>query len=284
MREIKLYTSDKRTSVSLNDIRFLASEITGLGNNFSITYHETSKNKTPINVKSDFENIEITIYFNADGNGYFNYKYFLDFLQLSCGKIFPLEYNNGFDNIKFCDVILKNAPKTQIGEDGLFCEKFIFERQTYWYLEQEENFSLQNTDTSNVTYPLPFPFGFIGKSFINNMQISNDFFESVPINLTIVGPIAANPIKIIITDNSNNIVSEIWINKSLSSNESLIIDSLNKKINLISNEISENAYYLTDKLKQSFLYLSNGTYNITSNLSVNDKGSIIISVKKYLLD
>lgn len=283
MREIKLYSIDKKSFISLNDRRFLAGEITGLGNNFSITYHETSKGKTKKSVKPDFDTIAITIYFNVEGNPYHNYNYLMNFLMQNANRIFPLEYSDGTRK-KFCDVILKSASKSQINEDGVFSEQFIFERQYYWYEEQEESFALKAIDSSKVSFPLPFPFGFTGISFINQYTITNNFFEEAPINIKIKGPIANNPINVKLTTEAGVVVKEIVLNAKCNEGDEISIDASTKKIVCLKNGVEQNGYGLTDKRKQSFMYLPLGTYTISSNLQITDEGAIEISIKRYLLD
>lgn len=283
MREIKLYSVDKKSFISLNDRRFLAGEITGLGNNFSITYHETSKGKTKKSVKPDFDTIAITIYFNVEGNPYHNYNYLMNFLMQNANRIFPLEYSDGTRK-KFCDVILKSASKSQINEDGVFSEQFIFERQYYWYEEQEESFALKAIDSSKVSFPLPFPFGFTGISFINQYTITNNFFEEAPINIKIKGPIANNPINVKLTTEAGVVVKEIVLNAKCNEGDEISIDASTKKIICLKNGVEQNGYGFTDKRKQSFMYLPLGTYTISSNLQITDDGVIEISIKRYLLD
>ena len=283
MREIKLYSVDKKSSVSLNDKRFLAGEITGLGNNFSINYHETSKGKIKKSVKPDFDPITVTIYFNVEGNPYRNYNYFMNFLAQNTNKIFPLEYSDGVKK-RFCDVIFKSASKSQINEDGIFSEQFIFERQYYFYEEKEESFALKAVDSSKVSFPLPFPFGFTGTTFINKYTITNKFFEEAPINFKIKGPIANNPIYLKLTNQEGIVEKEIILNAKCNIGDEISIDASNKKIIYLQNGVEKNGYSLTDKTKQSFMYLPIGTYTISSNLKLTDEGSIEISIKRYLLD
>lgn len=283
MREIKLYSVDKKSFISLNDKRFLAGEISGFGNNFSINYHETSKGKIKKSIKPDFEPITITIYFNVEGNPYNNYNYLMNFLSQNANKIFPLEYSDGTKK-RFCDVIFKSASKSQINEDGVFSEQFIFERQYYFYEEQEESFALKTVDSSKVSFPLPFPFGFTGTTFINQYTVTNKFFEEAPIQFNIKGPITNNPIHLKLTTEDGIVVKEIVLNTKCDEGDEISIDASTKKILYLKNDVEINGYSLTDKTKQSFMYLPIGTYTISSNLKLSDEGSIEISIKRYLLD
>lgn len=283
MREIKLYSVDKKSFVSLNDKRFLAGEINGLGNNFSINYHDTQKGKIKKSVKPDFDPITITIYFNVEGNPYRNFNYLMNFLAQNANKIFPLEYNDGIKK-RFCDVIFKSASKSQISEEGVFSEQFIFERQYYFYEEQEESFALKTVDSSKVSFPLPFPFGFTGITFINQYTITNKFFEEAPIHFKIKGPIDNNPIHIKLSNEKGIVVKEIVLNAKCNIGDEISIDASTKKILYLKNGVEKNGYEYTDKTKQSFMYLPLGTYTISSNLQITDEGSIEISIKRYLLD
>lgn len=285
IRELKLYTPNKRSFLSLNDSRFLLGEVTGLGNQFNIAYKDTQTGKVMTNIKPEFEPISATIYFNADGtNGYRNYKYFMDFLALMQGQVFAIEYNDGVTK-KMCDVLLKNAPKSQINNEGVFSETFIFERQYFYYEEQEEVFALKSTDASKVTFPLPFPFGFTGQSFVNSYRITNNFYAAAPLKITIKGPITGSPIIISLKDaNGINTISQIRIIENCLEGETFIIDASTKKIIRNVNGNIQNGYYLVDKRYQSFLYLPLGTYTIEANISMEDIGEIDISIKRYLLD
>ena len=53
--------------------------------------------------------------------------------------------------------------------------------------EKEESFALKAVDSSKVSFPLPFPFGFTGITFINQYTITNKFFEEAPIHFKIKG-------------------------------------------------------------------------------------------------
>lgn len=175
MRRFILHTYDKSKSFDLNGETALAAEPTGLGNKFSLSYKESEKGKHLTNVKPDFEQIQLAIYFNADGsNGYGNYKSLSLFLA-ECGTSpFLFEYNDGVTD-KFCEVVSNAMPKTEKNADGIFVETFTFDRQTYWYERVEESFALKKTVAAS-SFPLHFPFGFAGMVFKNKYKVSNPFF------------------------------------------------------------------------------------------------------------
>lgn len=283
MRRFILHTFDKSRSFNLNANSALATEPSGLGNAFSLSYKESEKGKHLVNVTPDFEPITLTVYFNADGtDGYVNYKSLLTFL-MACGKrAFLFEYDDGVTN-KFCDVVIKSLPKSEVNEEGVFVETFTFERQTYWYEEVAESFSLKNTDESTTKFPLRFPFGFVGRVLQQKYKITNNFFVDAPISVKVSGNIAAN-IYLYIATTADEVVAAIQLSTGNTDGTTIVIEPSTKKITVTTDGVSSNGYGLTDKTQQSFLYLPQGEYYIGSNIRDTDTGKIEISIKRYLFD
>ena len=284
MRKFYLHTYDRSRTFNLNTASAFASEPTGLGNAFSPTYKQSDNGKHLTNVTPSFPPIVFKILFNADGTcGYMNYKSLLNFLA-SCGtSVFILEYNDGVTD-KFCDVILKSATKSERGEDGVFCETFTFERQTYWYEEISAVFDIK-VDSGTSAFPLSFPFGFAGMTFSDSVRVSNQFFEEAPVIITIKGYIE-NVVRIYVKNvATGEITAEIQLTRGIANGETVVIDPTTKKITVTDvNGNVNNGYGLTDKTKQSFLFLPRGEYYVSSNISTEDNGSIEISVKRFLFD
>ena len=249
----------------------LAAEPTGLGNKFSLSYKESEKGKHLTNVKPDFEQIQLAIYFNADGsNGYGNYKSLSLFLA-ECGTSpFLFEYNDGITD-KFCEVVSNAMPKTEKNADGIFVETFTFDRQTYWYERVEESFALKKTVAAS-SFPLHFPFGFAGMVFKNKYKVSNPFFVDAPIIIKISGDIAEN-IRLYLADMNDKVIAEISLATNNAEGTEIVIDPTTKKITVTDTEsgATRNGYGLTDKTKQSFLYLPQGEYYIGSNMTGQSK-------------
>ncbi len=284
MRRFILHTYDKSKSFDLNGETALAAEPTGLGNKFSLSYKESEKGKHLTNVKPDFEQIQLAIYFNADGsNGYGNYKSLSLFLA-ECGTSpFLFEYNDGVTD-KFCEVVSNAMPKTEKNADGIFVETFTFDRQTYWYERVEESFALKKTVAAS-SFPLHFPFGFAGMVFKNKYKVSNPFFVDAPIIIKISGDIAEN-IRLYLADMNDKVIAEISLATNNADGTEIVIDPTTKKITVTDTEsgATRNGYGLTDKTKQSFLYLPQGEYYIGSNMTADDGGAIEMSIKRFLFD
>lgn len=283
MRKFFLHTYDKKKSFDLNTESVLAAEPTGLGNSFTAAYKDSDKGKHLVNVTPSFEPITLKIYFNADGTtGYANYKGLMLFLA-ECGtNEFLFEYQDGVTD-KYCDVVFKSATKSEPNEEGVFCETFTFERQTYWYERVEDSFALKNTAADATRFPLGFPFGFFGRVFNKKQYVSNPFHIAAPITITISGQIADN-IRIYIATLDDKIVAEIKLSTNNVDGRVILIEPNTKKITVSQNDTVSNGYGLTDKTKQSFLYLPQGDYYIGSDMTQDDAGQIAFAIKRFLLD
>ena len=284
MRRFYLHTYDRSKTFDLNTASAFASEPSGLGNAFSPSYKESDAGKHLTNVTPSFPPIVFKILFNADGSdGYLNYKSLLLFLA-SCGtSVFILEYNDGVTD-KFCEVILKSATKSEKGENGVFCESFTFERQSYWYEEISAVFDIK-VEGGTSAFPLSFPFSFAGMTFSDSVRVSNQFFESAPVTITIKGYLE-NAVRIYVKSvETGQITAEIQLTRGIADGETVVIDPTSKKI-IVTDAAGKvsNGYSLTDKTKQSFLYLPRGEYYVSSNISASDTGNIEISVKRFLFD
>lgn len=283
MRKFYLHTINKSKTFDLNTDAALATEPTGLGNAFDIEYKKSEKGQHLVNVKPNFDPIKLKIYFNANNtNAYLNYKSLLSFLA-ECGtSVFLFEYNDGITD-KFCEIVSKTLPKSEIDTEGVFVEEFVFERQTYWYEEVAERFALKNTSEVTSMFPLSFPFGFAGKVLQKRYKIINNFYMDAPITILISGNLKNN-INIYIMTLNEKIVGQIQLSTNNTEGTEIIIEPTTKKISVVKNNQITNGYALTDKTKQSFLYLPQGEYFIGSNIDDEDTGKIEISIKRYLFD
>ena len=283
MRKFYLHTINKSKTFDLNTDAALATEPTGLGNAFDIEYKKSEKGQHLVNVKPNFDPIKLKIYFNANNtNAYLNYKSLLSFLA-ECGtSVFLFEYNDGITD-KFCEIVSKTLPKSEIDTEGVFVEEFVFERQTYWYEEVAERFALKNTSEVTSMFPLSFPFGFAGKVLQKRYKIINNFYMDAPITILISGNLKNN-INIYIITLNEKMVGQIQLSTNNTEGTEIIIEPTTKKISVIKNNQITNGYALTDKTKQSFLYLPQGEYFIGSNIDDEDTGKIEISIKRYLFD
>ena len=283
MRKFYLHTYDKARSFDLNTTRALATDPTGLGNSFSLSYKESDRGNHLTNSKPKFDPITFKIYFNADGtSGYVNYKSLISFLA-SCGNSkFLLEYDDGITD-KYCEVVLKSIPKTETNSDGVFMETLSLDRQSYWYEPIDETFVFADVTTEQV-FPMSFPFGFQGSVLTSEKMLENPLFVPAPIVIHISGEVS-EALRIYVKNASGETVSELAISEELPAGTTITVDPVRKKI-LLTDEAGNvtNGYRITDKTKQSFLYLPQGTYTVGANIVKGASGRIEMSIKRYLFD
>ncbi len=104
-----------------------------------------------------------------------------------------------------------------------------------------------------------------------------------PITIKLSGNLKNN-INIYIMTLEEEIVGQIQLLTGNAEGTEIIIEPSTKKISVIKDNHVTNGYALTDKTKQSFLYLPQGEYYIGSNIDDEDTGKVDISIKRYLFD
>jgi len=283
MRKFRLLSSDKKLSFDLSN-NVVAAEPKGLGNRFALEYLDTIKGKRLSNVLPNFETIQLLLYFNADGrNGYGFYNNLMSFLAAVGLQTFLFEYNDGIKT-KLCDVVLGNAPKSEISEDGEFAETFAFDRQSYWFEELQESFALKTYQGGGDKFPLRFPFRFSGVYFQKHYTVNNQLAIEAPVIIRVRGKIKYN-IHIYVDDvATDERFAEIQLSTNNIDGHEILIDPTDKKVTRATAEGKENIYGLLNHNKHSFIYLPKGLYKIGSNLDDEDTGAIEISVRRFLFD
>jgi hypothetical protein len=275
---------DKTRSFDLNTQHVLATSPKGLGNAFSTSYKESANGRHLTNVRPSFPDIELTIYVNADAtDGVANYKSLANFLATVGKSPFLFQYDDGI-NQKFCEVVSKELPRSNEDDSGVFAETFKFERQSYWYEEMGETFALKKS-AQDMAFPLAFPLAFDGVYFQNEYKITNSFYEPAPVDITISGNIADNIDIYIDTADTRQRVAELQLSVNNSDGTVIrIIPTPNKKITMTTDGITTSRYDITDKTKDSFLYVPFGTYIIGCNMVPSDTGRIEMTIRRYLFD
>ena len=147
----------------------------------------------------------------------------------------------------------------------------------------DEEFVFSQTNATPV-FPLEFSFGFQGSMFNNERVVKNAFFAPAPVLLKISGSITTD-LHIYIKDKAGVVLSEISISEDLPAGSVIFIDPTTKKITITdASGATSNGYAITDKSKQSFLYLPQGEYTLGANIISGAVGKIEISIKRYLFD
>ena len=233
MRKFKLWNSNMSNSLDLSSKKYLVSDVTGLGNNFTLN---KIQNKVS-GITPEFGTIQMQINFGINSNAYLNYNEFMNFIESNKEDTLILEYS--FDDsipIRYCDIYLKSSPKSQKTSFNILQETFVFERVTLWY-----NLELKTNQ--------------------NNVEVINNTTQDIPVNLTIVEE--ANNKTIFIKDELDNIISETKITApQFSLPGTVYIDSVKKKATHTKG-VTTSIYQYLDKTKNTFIYVPKGKFYLS---------------------
>ena len=251
MRTFVLYDSKLEKSFRLDLPECIVEEVNGLGNTFNLQSYEGDVEITS-NYSVKFDDIELTIYFGYNSNPYAKFSELMNFILQNGKNNLVLFYNDGIKT-RQADVWIKNAPKTQKNEYGVIKSKFIFKRTSFWYTTKVIEF--HNTTECSV-------------------DINNSFIEDIPVNILITGISESFPLFIDILNEYNAGVVRIELNLDDDGTQynQVLIDSKNKKINLLKDGIVKgNAYNCLDFSFDSFpIVPAGGKYKLKINIGTYD--------------
>ncbi|MDY0386973.1 MAG: phage baseplate protein [Methanolobus sp.] len=260
MRTFKIWNKTETESVELSHTGILTTEVSGLGTKFAI-----KKNYNRIyDTELEFEPISLQLIFGINSNAYEEYQDFLDFIIENGKNNFVLEYKSYDANIRYCEVWIENAPKTQKTEYNVIQEQFTFHRQTPWY----EKIIITKTDASIVT-------------------ITNSHFLPTYAHFTCYG----NPISITFERKTtlDAVVQKVEIDFSDyvgAGAGTLVLDGENKKaLFALDDDEPFSVYDLIDKTGTSFIEIPQGTWKITIPVFDSLVGkNTVLKYKKWVSD
>jgi hypothetical protein len=252
MRQFKLWNASKTQAFDFATNGCIITDVSGLGLGFNVSL----VNRAVVDYESKFENITLLANFGIKSNAYTSFNEFANFIASNGRKNLILEYAVNGKTV-YCDVWIKNIPKSQKTTFNILAEKLEFVRLTYWY--QIESGVLP-------TYP----------SVIN---IENGVMEDILVNLTVSGP-TSDTFKVALIYGST-VLSEIKLNVVLTLDHVLEIDADNKNVKLINSGIESNGYNLIDHSKDTFIVVPSGAHGLSIYAGT---GTVTYSFKKWVID
>lgn len=283
MRKFRLLSEDESKSFSLFGNSIVVTDVSGLGINLDIIQNEGANKNYISDVNPNFENISLTIYFGVNGNAYNDYYSLLSFISCNGKKKLILEYSI-LNDVKYCDVWLKSAPKTQKDTTNTINSTFVFVRSSYWYTKELIGFNLK-AEYIGSDFPLDIPISFTGTSITNDVSISNTFFENYPVDILILGPTTKNT-TIELIDEKNSTINKIVVKSKLSTNDWFRINGFTNKIsyyNSTDNKVYDG-YNMINHVYDSFITVPNGKYRVHADISSGDQFVVIVHYKKWRID
>lgn len=245
-RTFKLYNYDRSSSFNLASDSIMVTDVEGLGTNVNTSYDASRFKRYVTEMHFEFDDIGLTIAFGIKNNAYVDYNDLMIFINANGNRDLILEYNvrtgaNTID-IKYCNIRLKNAPKTQRDSTNTMILKFAFTRLSPWWIPR--------TIPQSSTY-----------------VITNNFFEHIPLYLQVYGAVATfAKVKLATVTAKYEPDQVVKINANIKANGYFILDAELKKAELKNpGEVHGNSYDMIDHTGESFIMIPPGG---TSRLTV----------------
>ena len=135
------------------------------------------------------------------------------------------------------------------------------------------------------SYSFSYPYSY-GTAFSENNSIINDYFEEIPLRITVYGYLI-NPQISLLDVNTQEVYSTVRLDGlTVGEGENLVIDAINSKILLYRNGEYISAYEYVGKQESldSFLFArKNTTSQIIIRLDPEETGYLVASYRKYVL-
>lgn len=192
-----------------------------------------------------------------------------------------LEYNDT-NLFKYCEGKVTSLDKTEKDEYGVLTQAMEFTPVTPYFLKQENALILKSSSLGKK-YPYKYPYIY-GSNVVENNEIDNAYLYDIPVIVTITGPIE-HPIISLIDESGENYTKVSFPNIDLMSNETLVINSAQRKIYKISAAGIETDYTPeVDPQFDTFLRARNGISKLVVNIADTGIGfSLVGGWRQYIL-
>lgn len=264
---------------------------------FSLDYADTPKN---LGFELEFTTLEsrLTTYFTSarekkiattlnlnflPPHAYDRANVFKRFVQRHTNDRMVFEYYDTSE-VKNWEGKVQKLGQTELEDwGGLVCP-ISFIPGTPKYIKRDNTISIQYS-SQGKSYPFKYPYCY-GKSISENNLINNDYFDEIPLRVTLYGQ-TSDP-QISLQDLSTEEVYSVvrFENLVIAEGEHLIVDAIRSKILLYRGGQYISAYDYVSKQSNldSFLYAKGGTSSkLISSLSAQESGYLKASYRQYTL-
>ena len=265
---------------------------------FNLDYADTPKN---LGFELEFTTLEsrLTTYFTSARekklsttlnlnfirpNAYEKANAFKRFVQKYTNQRMIFEYNDTTSEVKNWEGKVQRFGQDELNEYKTLVCPISFLPATPKYIRKDNVVTIRPA-TKGKSYPLKYPYAY-GKSMIENNIINNNYFDEIPLRVTLFGEMN-NPQISLQDAETEEIYSTIrFENLFVKSDEELIIDAINSKVLIKRNGVLTSAYdYLVkDASFDSFLYAKANTISrVVINLNPLESGYLKASYRQYTL-
>lgn len=264
---------------------------------FNLDYAETPKN---LGFEIEFTTLEsrLTTYFTSarekklpttlnvnfiPPNAYAKANSFKRFIQKYINQRMVFEYYDT-DEVKNWEGKVQKVSREELQDwGGLVCP-ISFLPGTPKYIRRDNAIYIKHSEIGK-SYPFKYPYSY-GKAITENNLIDNDYFDEIPLRVTLYGKMS-NP-QISIQDTASGMVYSTirFEGISIEENEKLIIDAIQSKVLLYRGGRYISAYDYISKQSNldSFLYARGNTKSkIIVSLNSIESGYLRASYRQYTL-
>ena len=265
---------------------------------FNLDYADTPKN---LGFELEFTTLEsrLTTYFTSarekklattlnlnfiNPNAYEKANAFKRFVQKYTNKRMVFEYNDTTSEIKNWEGKIQKFGQDELNNFKSLVCPISFLPGTPKYIRKDNVITIR-TATTGKSYPYKYTYSY-GKSTIENNIINNNYFDEIPLRVTIFG--SMNNPQISLHDiNTNEVYSTVrFENLYVAEGEELIIDAIQSKVLIKRNGVFVSAYdYIAkDEDLDSFLLArANTTSKVIMSLNPTESGYLKASYRQYTL-
>lgn len=202
----------------------------GLGYELDVAILHGNTSDTPTKITQVRNTITFTV--NQNTNAYKKANALVLWIQQYSRPehTMALEYDDG-EIVRYCVGLMTKDDKTELNVFRNLPLRFTFKQFSGFFVKRENTITIATTAVGK-TYPHTYPYSY-GRSEINNNDIDNNYFEKIPLIITIKGAIV-NP-KVELYNEQNQVYNRVQVNVTLHDEDELVINSAQKKIYKIAN-------------------------------------------------
>ena len=255
----------------------VVTDLSGLGWRLKLSKIEGDVTDTVTKVVQEKQEVGLTI--NLIGRGYEKFTILSQWLQRysAVNATLALEYNDGVQP-RYVEGKVTELKKTEKDEyDNLACAA-TFTPLTPFFVNIEQTITISFSSVGK-SYPFKYPYCY-GKNEVKNNEIDNPYLASVPVTVTIHGPLIA-PIVSLLDESGAAYNTVSFPDITLGTGQYIVINSAARKIWYFDGTQRSDCSAETDPSYDTFLFAQEGVSTIRINLDSGNLGPLTGSWRQY---
>lgn len=279
IRKFALNVFDKYQEIVDRFMLENTTEPKALGFSLSASTIRTDTAEIVVKLAQELKPISFNVVFTAP-NSYHKAQVLRNWIEKNALHNITLEYQSE-NGIIYCDTVITSFELSEAEYDGSIIVPLKLKPVTpFWRLIKNQ--IVFYPASKGKSYPYKYPYRY-GRIDVVNNEIVNPYIKDIPLILQIIGPYSSPIISIM--DEKGVAYGTIEARRvDVREGQSLIIDSIRRKVELCTDGIVEDYYDYLSPEKQIFLFAKACS---KSKLSINSenatKGKITATYRQYKL-